>query len=166
MSDDDERVIDTDRSDKSKSTLATNVADDADTDSTRDVESTSKPLHQCEGCLLPVGTWRFYIRRFLCEPCTKSEQFKTIARSEAMKRFNLTWQELFDAGRYGLIQCFKVPNPHARRATKAQRRFIAPMNLYLVGQVKIFEKQLRSGLINMEYAKAEYERVQRRRQMA
>jgi len=118
---------------------------DDDQQHTRDVDTHVR--RECEGCRLPTATWKFYIRKFLCDSCRIKVPFKTIARSTAMKTFNLTWQELVDGGKYGFLQVFTVPNPHVKNMSKSQRRYVSPMRLYLFHEVQMFEKQLRKGLL-------------------
>jgi len=113
----------------------------------------TKVMHVCEGCKQPNASWKFYIRKYICDHCKTEVPFKTIARSTAMKTFNLTWQELEDGARLKYIDVYKVPNPHARGMSKAQQRFVAPMRLYLFHQVQLFEKQLRNGHIVLDLSK-------------
>ena len=117
----------------------------------RQVET--KPVHLCEGCKQPTASWKFYIRKYVCDRCKTEVPFKTIARSTAMKTFKLTWQELEDGARLKYLDVYKVPNPHARGMSKAQSRFVAPMRLYLFHQVQLFEKQLRKGHIVLDLSK-------------
>ena len=117
-------------------------------DDVRNVETRKE--HECEGCGRPTATWKFYCRKFLCDMCKGEVPFRTISRSEAMKTFKLTWQELVDAQRLDFLTVYTVPNPHARGLSRAHQRRVAPMRLYLFHQVEMFAKKLHKGLILLD----------------
>lgn len=100
---------------------------------------------QCAGCQSEDTKWKFYCMKWLCSECATSPLFKTICRSQAMLKYNLTFEQLIKGYEQGYIQnLFTVRNPYTAH------RKISPMKLYFEREIQMFAYRLKNGLIELE----------------
>jgi hypothetical protein len=112
-----------------------------------DADSTPQEVRSklCENCGRP-GCWRFWIRRYLCDQCKQLPQYRTICRSRAMAKYGLTFDEMLEGEREGILQVFKVPNPHDKKI---------PMRLYFETELQLYATYLRQAKLQQLSAAAE-----------
>ena len=89
-------------------------------------------------------TWLFWLKKHLCLTCRHLPEFKTICRSQAMKKFGLTFDQLIQAEADGSLQVMYTRNPRNTGVNAGKDQKSKWMKLMYETDVRAHAEYLRS----------------------
>lgn len=98
--------------------------------------------NRCRHCDNAAATWRFWIRRHLCDSCKSLPEYRTISRSAAMQKYDLTLEQVLHGQDSGMLQVFYSKNPHNTGSNAGKDNKSAWMKIYFVTELEAFVSDL------------------------
>lgn len=102
---------------------------------------TSDPAKACENCGND-GAFRFWLKRYLCNTCKDLLKFRTICRTQAMREYGLTYDEIISGEQDNRLTVFHTPNPHVKLYKDGKPT--AYMHLYFLLEIQAYAALMRS----------------------
>lgn len=92
----------------------------------------------CFSCGSRQSKWRYYIKKYQCDECMSKPEFRTICKTNAMKKYRLTHEQIEMAVINKQLQVFVAKNPYSGNYPVQSRYKCPPMKLYYEVEVAKF----------------------------